>query len=256
MKRVEDGLPSQKDFVLCDIGEDFLVPAVFYESMRRSADTSGFYHFSTFYHSNAEGPYKKARIENHHEIKGVRRWMPMPELTKELDLTPGDKVHYTPEHGPIQNGVVKAKNELVSNYAFVVYHCGGNWDDYQNYTGASTKISDLKPGWVNESTKYNDSLNDTYNEVVRYELDNIEADLDNIFTDEQEMEKSVVIRVIDGLRNTDDKMLLELDQVNLTHTFMYNMKANNGQRSLALQLSRLLNDKIQGLWDVSKRPTE
>lgn len=63
-----------------------------------------------------------------------------------VKLKEGDKVHYCPEYGKKENGIVK---ELRDNGAFVVYHCAGQWDNYRNYTGALTDYKDLKTGWVN-----------------------------------------------------------------------------------------------------------
>ncbi len=66
-------------------------------------------------------------------------------------LKPGDKVHYAPEHykdHEFENGVVKSLNENNPTSAFIVYHCGGNWDDHENYTAASTNLKDLRKGWV------------------------------------------------------------------------------------------------------------
>ena len=162
-----------------------------------------------------------------------------------MELTPGTKVRYKPKHGKGQNGIIKSLNDMDDTVVFVVYNCAGEWDNYQNYTGASTKISDLRTGW-----------SEVPNEIIEAELDNIEADLDNIFLEGQDTERSAVVRVIEGLRHTSDNTLLMMDKFNLTHTFLYNMKATMGQMRLASQLERLLNDKIQGLWDVSMSPTE
>jgi ABC-type lipoprotein release transport system permease subunit len=57
----------------------------------------------------------------------------------------GDKVHYTAPHGAKENGIVK---EVRSDRVFVVYKCGGEWDNYQNYTGQSTNPDDLSFGWT------------------------------------------------------------------------------------------------------------
>ena len=59
----------------------------------------------------------------------------------------GDKVHYQPEHYDIaENGIVK-EITTVNSHVRVVYHCGGDWDNYQDYTGALTRVDDLKEGW-------------------------------------------------------------------------------------------------------------
>lgn len=66
------------------------------------------------------------------------------------EIEVGMKVTYKPEHKKDSfgdNGIVKSLNEMDPTMAFVVYNCAGDWDNYQNYTGASTKISDLQKGW-------------------------------------------------------------------------------------------------------------
>ena len=64
----------------------------------------------------------------------------------------GDKVYYTSPHGKTENGVVKSLSES-GEAAFVVYNCGGDWANYENYTGAHTKLSHLAPGWVEDKPK-------------------------------------------------------------------------------------------------------
>lgn len=61
----------------------------------------------------------------------------------------GDKVHYQPKYfgDDSENGVIKSINKYVPTLAFVVYNCGDDWENYIDYTGASTRITDLKPGW-------------------------------------------------------------------------------------------------------------
>lgn len=70
-----------------------------------------------------------------------------------IELHKGKKVHYDPEFGEPENGKVKSiQNE---KYAFVVYNCAGNWDDYEDYTGARTRIADLREGWTDDAkTKF------------------------------------------------------------------------------------------------------
>lgn len=63
-------------------------------------------------------------------------------------LIVGTKVHYCPAHGTKQNGMIKSYNDMDPTTVFVVYRCGDDWDNYQDYTGASTKILDLKEGWA------------------------------------------------------------------------------------------------------------
>lgn len=73
----------------------------------------------------------------------------------DLGFKPGEKVRYignyrrSPEGEP---GIIKsiAEDKL---HAFVVYSCGGDWKNYQNYTGVRTKLIELKPGWNETDTK-------------------------------------------------------------------------------------------------------
>ena len=59
-------------------------------------------------------------------------------------LKQGDKVAYIMFGDKLENGIIKS---ISGEYAFVVYKCGEDWDNYMNYTGARTKLSDLIPGW-------------------------------------------------------------------------------------------------------------
>ena len=60
-------------------------------------------------------------------------------------LEAGTKVTYysfnKKEHGKVK------RLPSDDNYAFVVYHCDNNWDNYYNYTAARTEIRDLVLGW-------------------------------------------------------------------------------------------------------------
>ena len=63
----------------------------------------------------------------------------------------GDKVCYCPTHyhesGRFENGIIKEIPDHTDKAVRVVYHCGGDWDNYENYTSALTDIRDLLPGW-------------------------------------------------------------------------------------------------------------
>jgi hypothetical protein len=61
------------------------------------------------------------------------------------DIQVGQNVHYAPEHGLKENGVVKS---ITEHAVFVVYNCGGEWHRYKEFTGCSTNPIDLRPGWV------------------------------------------------------------------------------------------------------------
>lgn len=61
-----------------------------------------------------------------------------------MNIKVGSKVTYVTPH-KTECGIVKSIPD--DDYAFVVYHCAGNWDDYENYTAARTRIADLELGW-------------------------------------------------------------------------------------------------------------
>lgn len=76
-----------------------------------------------------------------------------------MDLTkasPGQRVHYIPFRGcspdQYENGIIKTIPD--DDRAFVVYHCAGNWDDYENYTAQNTEASQLREGWYLSSWAY------------------------------------------------------------------------------------------------------
>jgi hypothetical protein len=62
----------------------------------------------------------------------------------------GDKVHYIPfpdcDDSIKENGIVKSIQD--TKHCFVVYHWDKRPEEYQNFTGQRTKISELKKGWV------------------------------------------------------------------------------------------------------------
>lgn len=73
-------------------------------------------------------------------------------MIAKTDIDRGTKVHYKPAHYAAhewENGIVK---EIPKNgeHCFVVYHCGHNWDNYQDYTAAFTPLKDLYLGWPHE----------------------------------------------------------------------------------------------------------
>ena len=67
-------------------------------------------------------------------------------------FAPGDTVRYVPfadcDSSLWENGIVKSLNLDDPTHVFVVYNCGGNWDNYENYTAESTHISCLEPNWA------------------------------------------------------------------------------------------------------------
>lgn len=68
---------------------------------------------------------------------------------KKTDLRVGDKVHYVPSHlsdEHFENGIVKELG-YVNGHVRVVYNCGGDWDNYQNYNSSLTRVDDLREGW-------------------------------------------------------------------------------------------------------------
>lgn len=70
----------------------------------------------------------------------------------------GAAVCYQPSYMPLdkfENGIVKEIPTDSSDCVRVVYHCGEDWENYKNYTGALTNIRDLELGW-----KYNNTNNE------------------------------------------------------------------------------------------------
>lgn len=62
----------------------------------------------------------------------------------------GDKVCYQPSHFPPEkweNGMVKEIPDHTNTSIRVVYNTGGDWDNFQNYTGCLTNLRDLTLGW-------------------------------------------------------------------------------------------------------------
>lgn len=65
----------------------------------------------------------------------------------------GNKVHYVATHlkydkigrWNVENGIVK---RVTDAGVFVVYHCAGEWSNYENYTAALTDPKDLRHGWL------------------------------------------------------------------------------------------------------------
>lgn len=64
-------------------------------------------------------------------------------------FSPGDWVVWLPFEGcsakDVEVGRVKSLSEGNPDLVFVVYHCGGDWENYQNYTGAGTSVRWLLP---------------------------------------------------------------------------------------------------------------
>ncbi len=49
--------------------------------------------------------------------------------------------------GKIEHGIVKNICDD-PRFAYVVYNCGNDWTNYQNYTPEKTVVSSLKVGWL------------------------------------------------------------------------------------------------------------
>lgn len=72
-------------------------------------------------------------------------------MAKLTELKIGMRVCYSPDSNSLlntENGIVKSFPEDYNGYVFIVYNCNGDWDNYMNYTGQSTKISRLIIGWM------------------------------------------------------------------------------------------------------------
>lgn len=69
------------------------------------------------------------------------------------DVVIGDKVHYRPDYlteDMWENGMVKEIPEHTDTAIRVVFSCGGDWENFRNYTSALTDLKYLRKGWVNE----------------------------------------------------------------------------------------------------------
>jgi len=67
---------------------------------------------------------------------------------KKEELAIGMPVHFVSKEGKKQNGMIKDFHPLEpARFAFVVYNCAGDWDNYKNYTAQMTDLNDLQPGW-------------------------------------------------------------------------------------------------------------
>lgn len=61
-------------------------------------------------------------------------------------MTEGSKVTYT-YNGRNDKGIIKSFPDD-PGFAFVVYKCNDEWENYRNYTAQRTPIKHLKPGWL------------------------------------------------------------------------------------------------------------
>lgn len=72
-------------------------------------------------------------------------------MVRLIDLEPGMKVHYQPDHylkdDKWENGIVKSVPEYSLSSVRVVYNCLGDWENYKDYTSALTNVHDLNMGW-------------------------------------------------------------------------------------------------------------
>lgn len=63
----------------------------------------------------------------------------------------GAKVHYIPYSAcppaHYENGMVKEIPEHTNSAVRVVYHCGGDWNNFMVFTSLLTNIDQLNLGW-------------------------------------------------------------------------------------------------------------
>lgn len=62
------------------------------------------------------------------------------KISELKDYHIGEWVEYCGKPGERERGRIKSWNDT---NIFVVYNCGGNWRDFKDYTGASTRPEDL-----------------------------------------------------------------------------------------------------------------
>lgn len=70
------------------------------------------------------------------------------ELDQKGTLYKGQKVSYKRFDGTYEHGIIKEIPTHTTEEVRVVYNCGGEWDKYENYTSALTRIEDLEIGWL------------------------------------------------------------------------------------------------------------
>jgi hypothetical protein len=68
-------------------------------------------------------------------------------MIKQTDVKCGDRVHYIPNHGKIENGIVKSIPVHTTRGLFVVYNCNEDWKNYKDYTAALTDTDKLYLNW-------------------------------------------------------------------------------------------------------------
>ena len=72
------------------------------------------------------------------------------------ELKIGSKVCYQPKHykdsepPKWENGMVKEIPDHTNDWIRVVYNCGGDWNNFKDYTSALTSIKDLTLGWKHD----------------------------------------------------------------------------------------------------------
>ena len=66
-------------------------------------------------------------------------------------LKKGDKVHYIPYPNcginEMENGIFKSVHPQTMA-PMVVFHCGNDWENYEDYTAQSCTYTQLGEGWV------------------------------------------------------------------------------------------------------------
>jgi len=54
------------------------------------------------------------------------------------------------KEGKWENGMIK-RFPGIGNSIFVCYNCGGDWENFKNYTAALTNVEDLYLGWKQQT---------------------------------------------------------------------------------------------------------
>lgn len=63
------------------------------------------------------------------------------------DAYVGQSVSYFPEFGEKEIGVIKSLDAM-EGHVYVVFHCGGEWHNFEDYTAQSTPLDKLEEGWA------------------------------------------------------------------------------------------------------------
>ena len=73
------------------------------------------------------------------------------KMINKSDIKVGDKVYYIPFDGcdasKIENGMVKEIPDYSEDQIRVVFHCAGDWENFNQFISQLTPLDKLEKGW-------------------------------------------------------------------------------------------------------------